>query len=1116
MSDLFALKLTLNLPERVSVSGRYDGNLVKRVAQIRRKIDAWVSEEYARTGRYLKCVTPSGTIAIVDRATTSFHGCDAVLLVDDITSTEEVQRRLEAGEGKWILPKVRKPGAVTADDATAECDQITKSWLGNFKMVSEYYQGESLVREGLRPPQVNAVYAIKAHWSVSNQAGTLVLPTGAGKTDTMVALLVSESIRKLFVIVPSDALRHQVADKFLRLGVLPSLGCVNETVLTPAVGLLSKGLKTRAAIDAFVDECNVVVATVSALSGMEPELQAYLAGQFSHLFVDEAHHIGARTWRDFKSHFSRKLVVQFTATPFRNDGRRVDGKFVYVYPLRRAQQDRLFTSISYVPIHGIDALDADRKIVGKVAEQIAADTAAGFDHLVMARTSTVDRAIKLHELYCQYLPQYNPILIHSKMQPSQRADALNRLRRRESRIIICVDMLGEGFDLPDLKIAALHDKHRSEAVTLQFVGRFTRSRNDLGSATVIANITIDDLNENLKSLYAEDADWNHILSVIGHTKTERERRREDLFTGFADPPERFPLEAMEPRFNCVVYKTSCTEWTPDGASMVSGGSSTIIEGPIINAENRLVIFVTRDEERLRWTTVRATRNVQYNLVMAHWNAELGLLFINSSKLGDLHQDLAERLAGPGVERVRGEEIFRVLHGFRRLILMNLGLSETQRKPIRFSQFMGSDIGEQLDALSGNRTRTKTNLFGQGYVDIEDYDESGAVINLRAARESIGCSAKGKIWSYQSSNSFAEWIDWCNSLGRRIVNDSITPEVILKNIVRPKSISEIPSDKVPIAVEWPEQFLLDVEDRIFIQTDGGDEVAFFNCDIVIADFSPSDSVSFSVICGGKSSSFVIRVSAGVVIYEQTGGAAPMVRRGKRVTPLLDVFKEDPPHVYFADGDLLVANELFELSRDETFRPYDPDNIEAADWSGTDISKESQGVAKAPDSIQRKIIERLLADPVPYDVVFDDDGPGEVADVVAIRRQGRTLQVDLFHCKYSSAATPGARIADLYEVCGQAQKSIRWAEHYHEMLHHLRRREGERYSLNGASRFEKGSMSNLLSLIGQWRQLHAKFTVTIVQPGYARSKAVRPHLELLAATESYLMETWRIPLKVIASA
>ncbi|WP_346763412.1 hypothetical protein [Escherichia sp. E4694] len=35
-------------------------------------------------------------------------------------------------------------------------------------------------------------------------------------------------------------------------------------------------------------------------------------------------------------------------------------------------------------------------------------------------------------------------------------------------------MLGEGYDLPNLKIAALHDHHKSLAVTLQFIGRFTR------------------------------------------------------------------------------------------------------------------------------------------------------------------------------------------------------------------------------------------------------------------------------------------------------------------------------------------------------------------------------------------------------------------------------------------------------------------------------------------------------------------------------------------------------------------------------------------------------------------------------------------------------------------
>ena len=38
--------------------------------------------------------------------------------------------------------------------------------------------------------------------------------------------------------------------------------------------------------------------------------------------MDEAHHIGARTWRQFKQFFSGKRVIQFTATPYRKEGLR--------------------------------------------------------------------------------------------------------------------------------------------------------------------------------------------------------------------------------------------------------------------------------------------------------------------------------------------------------------------------------------------------------------------------------------------------------------------------------------------------------------------------------------------------------------------------------------------------------------------------------------------------------------------------------------------------------------------------------------------------------------------------------------------------------------------------
>ena len=51
-------------------------------------------------------------------------------------------------------------------------------------------------------------------------------------------------------------------------------------------------------------------------------------------------------------------------------------------------------------------------------------------------------------------------------------------------------MLGE-YDLPNLKIAALHDHHKSLAVTLQFIGRLLvsiKALEKLVQASVVMNI----------------------------------------------------------------------------------------------------------------------------------------------------------------------------------------------------------------------------------------------------------------------------------------------------------------------------------------------------------------------------------------------------------------------------------------------------------------------------------------------------------------------------------------------------------------------------------------------------------------------------------------------------
>ena len=156
-------------------------------------------------------------------------------------------------------------------------------------------------------------------------------------------------------------------------------------------------------------------------------------------------------------------------------------------------------------------------------------------------------------------------------------------------------------------------------------------------------------------------------------------------------------------------------------------------------------------------------------------------------------------------------------------------------------------------------------------------------------------------------------------------------------------------------------------------------------------------------------------------------------------------------------------------------------------------------------------------------IDDDGKGEAADVVTIKLIGDAaapsrIDVEFYHCKYSQEATAGRRVEDLYEVCGQAQKSIAWMSSHDkrtDLFTHLLRREARREEAEGASRYEKGDNELLLTIREMSRLCPVSLKVYIVQPGLSKAQMTREQLELLSVTETYLMETYRLPFGVIAN-
>ncbi|PJJ07323.1 hypothetical protein CLU83_0485 [Flavobacterium sp. 1] len=73
------------------------------------------------------------------------------------------------------------------------CDDIISSWKDKFLLKGE---NRDLGEIGLRNPQIGAIYAILAHWSYSNEVGTVAMSTETAKTETMLSVLVKEQIKE--------------------------------------------------------------------------------------------------------------------------------------------------------------------------------------------------------------------------------------------------------------------------------------------------------------------------------------------------------------------------------------------------------------------------------------------------------------------------------------------------------------------------------------------------------------------------------------------------------------------------------------------------------------------------------------------------------------------------------------------------------------------------------------------------------------------------------------------------------------------------------------------------------------------------------------------------------
>jgi superfamily II DNA or RNA helicase len=962
----------------------------------------------------------------------------------------------------------------------ARPEVVRESLAESFSFIREDRDGG---KKGLRPPQIGALHAVMGYLTLNQQLpATVVMPTGTGKTETMLSLFAAERIGLLLVLVPSDALRDQLARKFETYGVLREFGIIGEQALYPAVCKLCHGLKAVEAAASLANSCNVIVATPQVLGHTEPEARSALLERCSHLFVDEAHHIAAPTWRDIRNAFTGKPVVQFTATPFREDGADLGGKLVYVFPLRSAQEQGYFSRINYTAV--VDFDDQDAAIAAKAVERLRDDLSRGLDHILMARVNRIGRAKDLLPTYERLAPDLKPVILHSQLTPKKtQRDALALVRRGESRIIICVDMLGEGFDLPTLKVAAMHDTHKSLGITLQFIGRFARASGArIGEATVVVGRSDPDYDENLKKLYAEDPDWNHLINNLSAAAVGEQEELGEFEEGFRVLPEEVSMRSVSPRMSTVVYRTFCEAWQTDELDRFFEGR--LYTNPIaVNEAEHVVWLVTKEVEQVRWGDTKAIEEIAYDLYAFHWDTDRGLLYINSSNNDSVHEDVAKALCGDTVELIKGPSVYRAMAKILRRVPTNVGLLDARNRKRSFAMFSGSNVTEAFPTAEA-QTKTQTNLFAYGY-------ESGE-------RVSLGISLKGRIWSYQAAPTLKHWVDWCNIVGSRLIDETIDIREVIASFIKPEDVEVRPS-LVPLALEWPWEVYTSLTEDLRLER-SGQAYPLIDVELEITEFKDNGPIPFTLVTPAWTADYSLVIGKGRLDFSSVGDEVSVVtsRASKSLSSLLN---SQGLRVIF-EREAVIETGCILVRPNRDLSPFDPENLTILDWTGIDLHKESQGAVREPSSIQARMIREIRSLST-WDVILDDDTPGEIADIVAIRVEGRWLIVMLTHCKYS-LGDPGGRIEDLYEVCGQAQRSAEWRRKPELMLRHLIRREKNR-RLKGRSGFEVGTPEKLVELADRSPFLLPVFHIAIAQPGVSKEKVSDNQLNLLAGTEVYVKET-----------
>jgi superfamily II DNA or RNA helicase len=318
----------------------------------------------------------------------------------------------------------------------------------------------------LRTYQIEGIRKIFEAWNPAklNHKNVLFqMPTGTGKTTVFSEIVRKATLKnkKVLIVVHRTELVEQIACRLAQFGV--------------NVGLISAKQKAN-------PQCDVQVATIQTLSRRH-----YPPADI--VIIDECHHSKASTYKALWNIYPEARFLGVTATPVRISGEGFDDLFEILIPLGKLS---FFIENNF--------LARIKHLVGSVPDLSKVRQRMKDYDIEMLKNVMLDNSlmVNLIESYKKFANGKKTIVFavdieHSKeivqrylaagiaaahvdanTPKNERSEILNKFKTGEILVLSNVDIVSEGFDVPDCEAVQLARPTKSLVLYLQQVGRCMR------------------------------------------------------------------------------------------------------------------------------------------------------------------------------------------------------------------------------------------------------------------------------------------------------------------------------------------------------------------------------------------------------------------------------------------------------------------------------------------------------------------------------------------------------------------------------------------------------------------------------------------------------------------